>query len=126
MKVVVIDDDPIVLEVVKGTLEDMGHEATTRSSALGASAWILCERPDMVLLDLGMPVLPGDAWLRMITQQGLETADGYQPAFVVFSSRSVEEIERIVSETCAIGYIHKGGPEAFEAAFAKLADGLGS
>ena len=126
MKVIAIDDDPIVLEVVRGTLQDMGHEATTRLSAMGASAWILRERPDLVLVDLNMHAIPGDEWLALITREGLVTGDGYQPAFVVFSSRSVEALERVVRETCAVGYIHKDGPEAFEADFEKIVQGLES
>ncbi len=127
LKVVVIDDDPIVLEVVQGSLQDMGHEVTTRSSAMGASAWILRERPDLVLVDLNMPALPGDEWLGLITEESLAAGGGYEPAFVVFSGRGVEELERVVRETCAVAYIHKqDGPEAFEAAFEKIVQGLGS
>ncbi len=127
MKVIVIDDDPIVLEVVRVTLQDLGHDVTTRTSAMGASALILRERPDLVLVDINMPALPGDEWLELVTDESLAAGDGHEPAFVVFSSKSVEELERVVRETCAVGYIHKqGGPEAFDAAFEKIVQGLGS
>jgi len=127
LKVLVIDDDSTVLEVVGGTLENMGHEAATRESAVGASAWILEERPDLVLVDLNMPVLPGEEWLSLITQVGLVTGDGYDPHFVLLSSQSVEELERVVRDTCAVGYIQKQeGAEAFEATFEKIVQGLAS
>jgi DNA-binding NarL/FixJ family response regulator len=127
LKVVVIDDDPVVLAVVQATLEDMGHEVVTRSTALGASALILRERPEVVLVDLNMAALPGDEWLEVVEEQGLLTRDEYNVAFVVFSSREVEELESIVEKTCAIGYIHKrGGPDAFQAAFEKLLGEVGS
>ncbi len=127
MKVVVIDDDPIVLEVVRGTLQALGHDVTTRTSAMGACASILRERPDLVLVDLNMPALPGDEWLQLVTEESLATGDGHEPSFVVFSGRSVEELERVVRETCAVGYIVKQeGPEAFEVAFEKIVQGLGS
>ena len=127
MKVAVIDDDPIVLEVVGTILHDMGHEVTTRLSALGASAWIVIERPDLVLVDLNMPGLPGDEWLDLITERALLAADGYEPAFVLLSARSVEELERVVRDTCAVGYIHKqDGSQGFEASFNKIVHALGS
>ena len=127
LKVVVIDDDPIVLDVVRGTLRDMGHEVETRASALGAAACVLRERPDLVLVDISMPALPGDEWLGLITEESLTAGGGYEPTFVVFSGKSVEELERVVRETCAVAYIHKqGGPEAFEAAFEKIVQNLGS
>ena len=92
MKVLVIDDDSIVLEVVTAALQDMGHEATARASAVGASTWILQERPDLVLVDLNMPTLPGEEWLAQITQVGLMAGDSYAPHFVLLSKRSVEEL----------------------------------
>ncbi len=125
MKVAIIDDDTIVLEVLRGVLQDMGHEATTRSSAIGASAWILNELPDLVLVDLNMPALSGDEWLGLVTEESLLGRDGYEPVFVVFSSRSVEELEQVVRESCAVGYIRKqDGLEAFEVAFEKIVQGL--
>ena len=124
MKVLVIDDDSDVLEVVAGTLQDMGHEATTRESAIGASSWILERRPDLVLVDLNMPGLPGEEWLGLVTHLAPVTG-GYEPYFVVLSSRNVEDLERVVRATCAIGYIQKQeGPDAFEAAFEKIVQGL--
>ncbi len=125
MKVLVIDDDSIVLEVVTAALQDMGHEATARASAVGASTWILQERPDLVLVDLNMPTLPGEEWLAQITQVGLMAGDSYAPHFVLLSKRSVEELERVVRDTCAIAYIQKqNGVQAFEAAFEKIVQGL--
>ena len=123
MKVVVIDDEPTVLEVVSVILRDLGHDVTTRTSAMGASSLILSERPDIVLIDIGLPDLAGDEWLRL---WGPAAADASGPAFVVFSSRSVEELQRIVRETRALGYIRKqDGPAAFEVAFSEIVQELG-
>jgi DNA-binding response OmpR family regulator len=125
MKVAVIDDEATVLEVTNRRLQAMGHEVTTRSSALGATTWLLKERPDLVLVDLSMPALSGDEWLRLITEESLLEADGYKPAFAIFSGRSVEELERIVRETCAVGYIYKlDGPKGFDLAFEQIVQAM--
>jgi CheY-like chemotaxis protein len=125
LKVGLIDDDEIVLALTVRILEDMGHDVTTRSSAMGASNWLLNERPDLVLVDLSMPALPGDEWLGMVMEDSLVTSDGYEPAFAIFSGRDVEELEKVVRETCALGYIRKqGGPEGFERAFEKIVEAM--
>ena len=124
MKVIVIDDDPIALDVAEASLHDMGHDVIRRSSAIGASAWVLRERPDFVLVDLEMPALPGEEWLDLVAQDGLVSADGYEPSFIVFSGKSVEELERVVQSTCAIGYIQKQqGADDFAIQFEKLTRG---
>jgi DNA-binding response OmpR family regulator len=125
LKVAVIDDEATVLEVIDGRLQDMGHEVITRSSALGAAGWLLQERPDLVLVDLSMPGLSGDRWLGLVTEESLMEGAGYEPVFAVFSGRSVEELERVVRETCAVGYIHKQeGPDAFDLAFEKIVQAM--
>jgi CheY-like chemotaxis protein len=36
----VVDDDPVVLAIVKERLEVAGHEVTTRQDALGTTQWV--------------------------------------------------------------------------------------
>lgn len=127
MKVAVIDDDPIVLESATTTLEDMGHTVVVRATAMGAAFWIQDERPDLVLVDLNMPGLPGDEWLGLIVEVGLLGEGGYEPTFVVLSGRNVEELEAVVRNTCAVGYISKqDGPEGFVVAIEKIVKDLAS
>jgi DNA-binding response OmpR family regulator len=126
LKVAVIDDEATVLEVIDSRLQAMGHEVIARSSAMGAAAWLLQERPNLVLVDLSMPALPGDEWLGLVTKESLlEEEAGYKPAFAVFSGRGVEELERVVRETCAVGYIHKQeGPKGFDLAFERIVQAM--
>jgi DNA-binding response OmpR family regulator len=125
LKVAVIDDEATVLEVIDSRLQAMGHEVIARSSAMGAAAWLLQERPNLVLVDLSMPALPGDEWLGLITEESLLEGAGDKPAFAVFSGRGVEELERVVRETCAVGYIHKPeGPKGFDLAFEKIVQAM--
>src|SRR5262249_26271874 len=60
MRFMVVDDDPVVLEVTRERLSFMGYDVIVRESALGTSAAILRERPDVVLLDVNMPSLSGE------------------------------------------------------------------
>ena len=125
MKVALIDDDPIVIEMTTLNLEDLGHTVISRTSAMGAAFWIQDERPDVVLVDLNMPGLPGDEWLGLIKEESLLNGEDHDPAFIVLSGRSVQELERVVRETCAVGYISKqDGPDFFCRSFTKIVRGL--
>lgn len=59
LTVMVIDDSEIVLSVVQSFLESAGYRVLTRRMALGTRAAILRERPDVILLDVNMPLLDG-------------------------------------------------------------------
>ncbi len=57
--VLVVDDDPIVLEVTRERLEGAGYVVHIREEALGTSQWTAEFQPDIVLLDVNMPALTG-------------------------------------------------------------------
>src|SRR5688500_602197 len=58
-RVLVVDDDPVTLEVVRERLETLGYVVTVRSEAIGTAQWIAQEQPEFVLLDVSMPALSG-------------------------------------------------------------------
>ena len=121
LKVFVIDDDPVILEVTRAVLENMGHEVCTRDSALGATAMILKELPDIVLVDIELPALSGDELVRLIRDRKLLN-EGIAPAFVLYSGARASDLEKLVRDTGALGGIQKTpDPNAFAASFEKLA-----
>jgi len=58
-KIMVVDDEPDVLEVVKLILESDGYQVVTASSGQEALNIIEKEKPDLVLLDIIMPRMDG-------------------------------------------------------------------
>jgi DNA-binding response OmpR family regulator len=57
--ILVVDDDPTVLEVVARYLRRDGHRVIERSNGTDGLAAALAEHPDLVVLDLMMPGLDG-------------------------------------------------------------------
>lgn len=58
-KVLVADDDPVSLRVVRAFLQRMGHRVATAHDGSEALSLISMERPDLVLMDISMPRMDG-------------------------------------------------------------------
>lgn len=101
--VLVVDDDPITLEVAKERLERAGYEVTTREHVLGTAGWIAHNLPDAVLLDVAMPALSGNELALLITQRSL----GDRVAVILHSSKSAAELRPLVESSGAVGAIEK-------------------
>ena len=71
-KILIVDDDPDVLLILSTILQDQGYETLTASN--GVEGWRIMkeEPPDLVLLDLMMPLKSGISLLSdMKKEEGL-------------------------------------------------------
>jgi two-component system KDP operon response regulator KdpE len=57
--VLVVDDDPDMLRVIRGVLEDEGLAVATAADGQRALALAAERAPDLAVLDVGLPVLDG-------------------------------------------------------------------
>lgn len=103
VKVMVVDDEQVVVSMLKTWLEDAGHEVLTRTSPFGSAQAILREQPDLVVLDLDMPGLTGDA-IAMVVERGPRMP---RHAVVLLSSEPPEKLDAAVRATGALGAIQK-------------------
>jgi putative two-component system response regulator len=58
-KILVVDDEPALRELMHQLLTEQGHVAVTAADGREALAVAERERPDLILLDIAMPVLDG-------------------------------------------------------------------
>jgi CheY-like chemotaxis protein len=58
-RVLVVDDEPEVLDVLRELLEELGYEARSAASGEQAIAAMATTRPQVVFLDLAMPGISG-------------------------------------------------------------------
>jgi CheY-like chemotaxis protein len=58
-RVLVVDDDPLMLDLVGGALADEGYRVSTASNGELALEQVEKEKPELVLLDMTMPVMDG-------------------------------------------------------------------
>jgi DNA-binding response OmpR family regulator len=62
--VLVVDDDPDIVEVMTLTLEMAGYRVTQASNGLRALRALELELPQLILLDMRMPVMDGWTFAR--------------------------------------------------------------
>jgi CheY-like chemotaxis protein len=103
--VLIVDDDPIVLEVTRERLERAGYAVHVREEALGTSQWSAEFQPDIVLLDVNMPALTG-LDLAQILKKQRSTKD---IAVILYSSIEQSELQAKLRATGAVGAIQKSG-----------------
>jgi two-component system alkaline phosphatase synthesis response regulator PhoP len=102
-KVLVVDDEEAILELLKYNLEKSGYEVKTASDGMKAVEIAKKFIPDLVLLDIMMPKMDGVETCRLIRD-----IPEMQKAFVVFlTARSEEYSEVAAFDVGADDYITK-------------------
>jgi CheY-like chemotaxis protein len=73
-KILVVDDEPAIRDLIVAVLEDEGYEVLGANSGPKALELLPVERPDLVLLDIMMPEMDGrEAFRRMREQRAAES-----------------------------------------------------
>lgn len=67
-KILIVDDEPSIRFLINSTLEDEGYEIIEASDGLEAKNLLKAERPDLVLLDVMMPVMTGYELCKLIKE----------------------------------------------------------
>lgn len=102
-KILVVDDENHILELVKFNLEKEGYQTVLAHDGLEAFESVKREKPDLIVLDVMLPKMDGFEVCRMIQK---ETELGDIP-IIMLTARS-EEIDKILGlEIGADDYITK-------------------
>ena len=67
--IAIVEDNPLIAHFVSEALSEEGYAVRVFSDGRSALAGITTDAPDLVLLDLGLPLLSGEEILRHIRQQ---------------------------------------------------------
>jgi CheY-like chemotaxis protein len=68
-RILVVDDDQLLRETVSWLLSEQGHDIATVGTAEEALVWLGRQRPDVVLVDIGLPGMRGDALVDAIAER---------------------------------------------------------
>lgn len=104
LSVVIVDDDDSVLDMVRRALEHEGWKVTTSRTPFGVASILEEHAPDVLVLDLMMPGLDGEA----VSQFSGKLGD--RPPVVFYSAADVEKLEKLTRRTLDARYVRKGSP----------------
>lgn len=102
-KVLVVDDSELVLDATRLMLEYSGFEVLTTPTPFGTTSIISRHEPDLVLLDVTMPALRGDALVEMIRSSRRTRST----RIALHSDRPAGELQELAHRCGADGFICK-------------------
>jgi len=105
-KVLIVDDDPMVLQLYGQTLAKQHYEVITAASGPEALVMVLQDEPDVVLLDIQMPKVDGYQVCKQL-RSGPRTAD---IPILMLTSLSGVTARRKAFEIGAADFVTKGEP----------------
>ena len=100
-RILVVDDDPNMLQVIRWTLEDEGFAVTGATGGDQAVAAASAARPDVVVLDFGLP--PQDGATVAVRLREVTANAGLPIVLVTADGRASEKALRCG----AVAYLHK-------------------
>jgi CheY-like chemotaxis protein len=104
-RVLIVDDDPVVITVVQAWLAVDGHDVLSHSTPFGTAQVVRATNPDIILLDVLMPGLPGEAVALAVRKLN----QGKDLKIIFFSGSTPERLAALANEYGAAGYIEKTG-----------------
>ena len=107
-KIFVLDDDETACKLAERVLTQAGYKVMTRTQAIGTTVSVSAFQPDLVLVDVMMPALPGDAVIQILEQHMKP-----RPKILLYSNKSPQELQALVEKTKVEGFVCKvDGPAA--------------
>ena len=102
-KILVVDDDPDLIRALRLRLRAHNYEVATASDGYAAIASAQKERPELIILDLGLPV--GDGFVVLERLQNSDALSGIP--VIVLSARDPQNNEEKALKAGAAAYFQK-------------------
>ncbi|MDH5392632.1 MAG: SpoIIE family protein phosphatase [Gammaproteobacteria bacterium] len=93
-KVLIVDDDAINRMILKGMLHKEGHQVIEVENGKLAVDCFMLEKPDVILMDIMMPVMSGYEAIKLIKEL---TEDQYVPIIALTAMTDEEELAKCLS-----------------------------
>ena len=99
-RILIVDDDNLVLSIVKKRLENVGFQVTVRSEAVGTLKAIHDLDPTVVMVDLKMPAINGEGLAELVRKNT-------KIPVIIHSSEPLAVLQEKARATGAVGAIAK-------------------
>lgn len=101
LKVLLVEDDPTVAQVITGLLAARGHKVVHAAHGLAALAEVAEQEFDIGLLDLDLPALDGIALARQLR------GSGHQFPLIAVTARADSQAEQLARSAGMVGFLRK-------------------
>jgi DNA-binding response OmpR family regulator len=118
-KILIVDDEPDLLEMVQISLETEGYECIVAYDGFRALDRARKEKPDLIILDVMLPGLNGYKICRL-----LKFDEQYKRIPIIMLTAEAQEKDRLIGEQTGADY-YMTKPFAADKLIAKVAELLG-
>ena len=91
-KILIVDDDPDIVELLQYNLTKEGYEVAYAENGKEAIAVALKQKPDVVLMDVMMPVMDGIAACRHMREMS-----DFRDTYIIFLTARAEEFSEVAA-----------------------------
>ena len=102
-KILIVDDEQDVIKALYMRLKSVGYEVISATDGLMATQLALKEQPDLILLDIGMPVGDGHT----VAQRLRDNVKTTQIPIIFLTARANQEDMKKATDVGAAGYLLK-------------------
>ena len=103
-KILVVEDNEQLLKLLRRALERAGYEVIAASSGFELMELVYSSRPDLIVLDVGLPGVDGRDLLASLKKD----AKTFSIPVIVWSGGDPDTTRRVVLELGAEDYVEKG------------------
>ena len=103
MLILLVDDDPLILDTARRLLEHDGFDVIVYTEGFNATNFAARALPDLVLMDINMPFLSGDNLVGLFKRHPTLK----DVPVILFSSNEESELRRMARAVGALGFIAK-------------------
>src|SRR5712691_2789329 len=90
-KILIVDDEPFNVDYLEQELEDLNYETVSARNGREALAQVAAEAPDLVLLDIMMPIMDG---FEVLARLKADPAARDIPVIVISAMHDLQSVVR--------------------------------
>jgi DNA-binding response OmpR family regulator len=102
LRVLVVDDEPLQLELLERSLSLEGCEVCTTNASIGATALVRNFHPHVVLLDVNIPALPGHMLVEIVRKHAAT-----ETKLILYSACDETKLRELAASVKADGWLPK-------------------
>jgi DNA-binding response OmpR family regulator len=115
--VLIVDDDPLLIAFVQHKLTSRGYSVTTAADGVAGMECAKALRPDIIVLDLMMPVLDGRSFIQRLRE---ETSLADVPVLMLTARGREEDIVDLLKLGASDYLVKPFSPEELAARIGRL------